>query len=298
MNVRIAENSGFCFGVKRAIKLALKASKENGDIVTLGPIIHNPQMVEKLKEQGICSIDDLKDGKDQTVIIRSHGIEKDKKERLLKESEAVIDATCPYVSKTQQYGAQLYEEGYQVIIYGDENHPEVVALKSYVPNNAAIVISKADELDGYNFNQVGIISQTTRKLSGLQKVVGKLLEISKEVRVINTICNATSVRQEATAKLADRSEIMIVVGGRNSSNTKMLAKICGEHIKTFHIETSQEICPEWFVDIEQNIGITAGASTPDWVIVEVYNKILEYIDNGDKQITEFADIPVFKEDEC
>ncbi|MCK4956548.1 MAG: 4-hydroxy-3-methylbut-2-enyl diphosphate reductase [Candidatus Cloacimonetes bacterium] len=298
MNVRIAKNSGFCFGVKRAIKIAMNAAENDKNTVTLGPIIHNPQMVQKLKNQGIISVDSLEEVKGRRVIIRSHGIEEDKKRKLLEKSAEVIDATCPYVSKTQQHGAQLYNEGYKVIIFGDENHPEVVALKSYVPNNQALVISNETELENFHFNKVGVISQTTRKLSGLQKVVEKLLEISAEVRVINTICNATSVRQEATAKLAKASELMIVIGGKNSSNTKMLARICNEHIKTFHIETSDEIRKEWFDDIKENLGITAGASTPDWIIVEVYNKILEYIGDEEKQIEKFDDIPIFKEDKC
>ncbi len=296
MNVRIAQNSGFCFGVKRAINLALKAAEEDDNIITIGPIIHNPQMVQKLFEQGISSVEDLSKVENRIAIIRSHGIEKNKKELLETKCKKIIDATCPYVSKTQEFGKTLYEEGYQVIIYGDENHPEVVALKSYVPNNEAMVISDPKELKGFSFRRVGVISQTTRKLSGLQEVVSKILEISNEVRVINTICNATAVRQEASLKLAKASDLMIVVGGKNSSNTKMLAKICGDNIKTYHIETSQEICKEWFDENIQNIGITAGASTPDWVIVEVYNKIIEYIGNGEKQISEFSEIPVFKED--
>jgi 4-hydroxy-3-methylbut-2-enyl diphosphate reductase len=297
MNVRIAQNSGFCFGVKRAINLAMKAAKDDENIATLGPIIHNPQMVDKLVKQGIRSVEDLEAVKDKVVIIRSHGIEKEKKEQVLQDSKALIDATCPYVSKTQQYGAQLYAEGYKVIIYGDESHPEVVALKSYVPDDAALVVSCVEDLQGKTFRKVGVISQTTRKLSGLQAVVKVLLKISNEVRVINTICNATSVRQHSTAKLAEASDIMIVIGGKNSSNTKMLAKICSEKIKTFHIETSEEVCKEWFDQIEENIGITAGASTPDWIIVDVYNKILEYIGKGEDQIEDFSQIPVFKEDE-
>ena len=297
MNVSIAKNSGFCFGVKRAIKMAIKAADDTGDIVTLGPIIHNPQMVQKLYEQGINSVERLEEVAGRTVIIRSHGIEKEKKKELYSQSEDVIDATCPYVSKTQQYGANLFEDGYQVIIFGDVDHPEVVALQSYVPNNESLVISSVKDLENEHFKKVGIISQTTRELSEFQKVVCKLVEISGEVKVINTICNATSVRQGATAKLAKASDLMIVVGGKNSSNTKMLAKICGEHIKTFHIETSEEIREEWFDGIEDNLGITAGASTPDWIIVEVYNKILEYIGDESNQVERFDEIPIFKEDE-
>ena len=293
MSVRIAKNSGFCFGVKRAIKIALKTSKENHEIVTLGPIIHNPQMVAKLESENIIKIDNIEQIKGRPTIIRSHGIKKEILKELEKNNIEIINATCPYVSKTQDYAKSLSENGYDLIIMGDKNHPEVKALRSYV-DKEVIIVAHAGELADKHFKKVGIISQTTRRVEDLQELVKKLVPKCHELRVINTICNATTIRQNATLALAEESDLMIVVGGKNSSNTKMLAKICENFVKTYHIETACEIDKIWFKD-KQDIGLTAGASTPDWVIVEVYNEILECIGNINK-VDNIEDIPGFKEE--
>jgi len=293
MNVRIAKNSGFCFGVKRAIKIALKTSKENHQIVTLGPIIHNPQMVAKLESENIIKVDDVDQIDNRPTIIRSHGVKKEILDELIEKDIEIINATCPYVSKTQDHAKSLSEEGYDLIILGDRNHPEVKALRSYV-DKEVMIVANADELAKQNFKKVGVISQTTRRVEDLQELVKELVPRSHEVRVINTICNATTIRQNSTLALAKESDVMIVVGGKNSSNTKMLAKICESFVKTFHIEVAEEIDKMWFKDM-QDIGLTAGASTPDWVIVEVYNKILECIGNINK-VDNIEDIPGFKEE--
>ena len=293
MSVRIAKNSGFCFGVKRAIKIALKTSKDNHEIVTLGPIIHNPQMVAKLESENILKVDNIEQIKGRPTIIRSHGIKKEILEELKKNNIEIINATCPYVSKTQDYVKSLSEEGYDLIILGDRDHPEVKALRSYV-DEEVIIVANADELVDKQFKKVGIISQTTRRVEDLQDLVKKLVPRCHEMRVINTICNATTIRQNSTLALARESDVMIVVGGKNSSNTKMLAKICESFVKTYHIETACEIDRKWFKD-KQDIGLTAGASTPDWVIVEVYNEILECIGNINK-VDNIEDIPGFKEE--
>ncbi|MCF7859481.1 MAG: 4-hydroxy-3-methylbut-2-enyl diphosphate reductase [Candidatus Cloacimonetes bacterium] len=293
MNVRIAKNSGFCFGVKRAIKIALITSTENHEIVTLGPLIHNPQMVAKLEEEDIIKVDSIDQINKRPTIIRSHGVKKEILDELIKNDIEIINATCPYVSKTQDYAQSLSEDGYELIILGDRNHPEVEALRSYVEQEVTIV-ANADELGDKQFKKVGIISQTTRRVEDLQDLVTKLVTRCHEMRVINTICNATTIRQNSTLELAKESDVMIVIGGKNSSNTKMLAKICESLVKTHHIEIADEIDDKWFKH-KQNIGLTAGASTPDWVIVEVYNKILECIGNINK-IDNIEDIPGFKEE--
>jgi len=293
MSVRIARNSGFCFGVKRAIKIALKTSKDNHEIVTLGPIIHNPQMVAKLESENILKIDNIEQIEGRPTIIRSHGIKKEILKELEKRNIEIINATCPYVSKTQDYAKSLSEDGYELIILGDRNHPEVKALKSYV-GKEVMIVANADELADKQFKKVGIISQTTRRVEDLQELVKKLVPKCHEIRVINTICNATTIRQNSTLALAKESDVMIVVGGKNSSNTKMLAKICESFVKTYHVETACEIDKKWFKD-KQDIGLTAGASTPDWVIVEVYNKILECVGNINK-VDNIEDIPGFEEE--
>ena len=295
MSVRIAQNSGFCFGVKRAINIALEAAGSHDKIVTLGPIIHNPQMVAKLSNEGIFSVDKLNEIDGRTTIIRSHGIKKEVLQKLYDDGIEIINATCPYVSKTQDYGWQLSKEGYQVIILGDKDHPEVEALKSYVQGEV-IILAEADELPNKKFDRVGIICQTTRNVIDLQLLVQKLVPLCREIRVINTICNATSVRQGSTVLLAKESDLMIVVGGRNSSNTKMLAKISENFVKTYHIETSSEIEDKWFAG-KDKIGLTAGASTPDWIIVEVYNKIIECMGNFGQRVDNVEDIPGFKEEQ-
>ncbi len=294
MKVKIAKNSGFCFGVKRAIKIALENAKNNHEIVTLGSIIHNPQMVAKLESENILKVDNVEQIKGRPTIIRSHGVKKGILNELKNNNIEIINATCPYVSKTQDYAKSLSEEGYELIILGDKNHPEVKALRSYV-DKEVLIVANADELPDKKFKKVGIISQTTRRVEDLQELVKKLVPKCHEMRVINTICNATTIRQNSTLSLAKESDVMVVVGGKNSSNTKMLAKICESFVKTYHIETACEIDNMWFKD-KQNIGLTAGASTPDWVIVEVYNEILECIGNINK-VDNIEDIPGFKEEE-
>jgi 4-hydroxy-3-methylbut-2-enyl diphosphate reductase len=294
MNVKIAKNSGFCFGVKRAIRIASEASEKFEQIVTLGPIIHNPQMVEKLEEKGIFSIEESDAIQKRPTIIRSHGIKKEMMEELLQKKIEIIDATCPYVAKAQQYAARLSKDNYVVIILGDESHPEVQALRSYITGENYIVNDK-NALPEKRFITAAVISQTTRSIQDLQELVAKLVPLCNELLVINTICSATTIRQNATLKLAKESDIMIVIGGKKSSNTKMLAKICEEFIETHHIETESEICSQWF-DNKENIGITAGASTPDWVILEVYNEIVNMLGLSAKMVKHVEEIPGFKEE--
>jgi 4-hydroxy-3-methylbut-2-enyl diphosphate reductase len=294
MSVKIAKNSGFCFGVKRAIKLALAASQKYNNAVTLGPIIHNPQMVNKLQKNGIEYVNNLEEIKNRPTIIRSHGVTREVLNELQKMDIDIIDATCPYVSKTQVYAKELHERGYQVIIMGDKNHPEVIALRSYV-DGGTIIAATPDELPAKKFLKAAIISQTTRNITDFQNMVSALVPRCGELLVVNTICNATNIRQISTLKLAKESDLMIVVGGKNSSNTKMLAKICDKFIETYHIETEAEIDTNWFEN-KQKIGITAGASTPDWIILGVYNKILKCLGKEEQQVESVELIPGFKEE--
>lgn len=296
MSIKIAKNSGFCFGVKRAIQMAMDSSQRCENIVTLGPIIHNPQVVEKLKSEGIESVDSIHEINNRTTIIRSHGVKREVLESLKEQQVEIINATCPYVSKTQEYARQLSHEGYQLFIMGDRTHPEVIALESYADTNAIIVGSPKD-IPAKKYPRIGLISQTTRSMEELTAIVSELLLHCNELRVMNTICNATSIRQQATLELAKESDLMIVVGGKNSSNTKMLANISQKFIETLHIETAQELDVDMFKKIDR-VGITAGASTPDWIILEVYQKISECMGNVRTSINRVEDIPGFKEEEC
>jgi (E)-4-hydroxy-3-methyl-but-2-enyl pyrophosphate reductase len=292
--VRLARNSGFCFGVKRAINLAEEASANHAEIVTLGPIIHNPQMVDHLKVKGINPIDETKIPIDKPVIIRSHGITKELRQLIEETSPSVIDATCPYVENCMQHAKQLSKEGYPVVIFGDKDHPEVIALKSYI-EGVAYIISKEEEIPNQRFPKLAVISQTTQNIEGFQKIVHKLLPLVRELRVINTICNATSVRQTSSFNLAKESDLMIVIGGKNSSNTQMLYRICSDIVETLHIEEAEELSCDLFSK-KTNIGLTAGASTPDWIIVEVYNKIMKCFGDEEKLISKIEHIPGYKEE--
>ena len=270
MEIKLAKNYGFCFGVKRAIKIAEAA--RGG--VTYGPLIHNKREIERLKEQfDVGLVDSLEniDAKSK-VIIRTHGIPKDELERLQKEEVEIIDATCPFVTKPQEIVEQMSKEGYSVVIFGDKNHPEIKGVMSYAKE--PVVVLSVEELKGKPLKErVATVAQTTRKFEEYQKIINYLMENKKEVRVFNTICNATFENQDAARELSKEADVMIIIGGKNSSNTKQLFNICKENCPdSYLIESADEIQKEWFRG-KNLCGITAGASTPDWIIEEVIEKI-------------------------
>ena len=291
MEIRLAKFSGFCFGVKRAIDIAMKSAAKFDSPVTLGPIIHNPQMVAKLKKKGIDFVNDLNEINNRATIIRSHGVKKEVYTWLKKHDIKIIDATCPYVSKAQESAKKFIADGYFVYILGDKNHPEVIGLKSYTENKAKIVKDKS-EIIKKKMNKIGIVCQTTQNLENLKKIVNAIIPWADEIRIKNTICNATSKRQNSTANLAARSDFMIVIGGKNSANTKMLKKISQEYTDTIHIETKAELSKE-MLENKNKIGLTAGASTPNWIIIDVYKKILEMSGNKVNKSLNVEDIPIF-----
>ncbi|HIQ48624.1 MAG TPA: 4-hydroxy-3-methylbut-2-enyl diphosphate reductase [Aquifex aeolicus] len=279
VEVLIAEHAGFCFGVKRAVKLAEESLKKaKGRVFTLGPIIHNPQEVNRLKNLGVypSNGEDFREG--DTVIIRSHGIPPEKEEELKKKGLNVIDATCPYVKAVHEAVCKLTEEGYFIVLVGEKNHPEVIGTLGYLRacNGKGIVIETLDDIkEALKYEKVGIVAQTTQNEEFFKEVVGEIALWVKEVKVINTICNATSLRQESVKKLASQVDVMIIIGGKNSGNTRRLYHISKElNPKTYHIETAEELKPEWFANAKR-VGISAGASTPDWIIEEVKNRIKE-----------------------
>jgi len=294
MEIRLAKNSGFCFGVKRAIKMTQdEAQKREEKLVTIGPIIHNPQVVKRLEDIGVYSIDDINEITDTPAIIRSHGISQQAKELLAKKKIDVIDATCPYVSKLQSMGEKLSKEGYFVVVLGNKEHPEVLALISYLSGNF-LVVESPEEVASLKAKKVALISQTTQTYEVFEKIVKKLLDITFELHIVNTICSATTIRQDSTRSLAKASDLMIVIGGKMSSNTKMLAKISSQYAETYHIETADELSIKWYSN-KMKIGISAGASTPDDLIIEVYNKIINISGSG-VIVNSISEIPVFKEE--
>lgn len=271
LEVILADYLGFCYGVKRAIKIARENAAPDGSACTLGPIIHNPQMVERLKEEGVGTIDRLDDLKRGKVIIRSHGVGPETYERAEAMGLECVDATCPHVKKAQLSAKELAEEGRFVVIVGEKEHPEVHSIVQWAGGNVAVIETVAEAASLPNASRLGIISQTTFSGERFQEIVSAMLDKSRDIRVMRTICTATDQRQRAARELASKVDVMLVIGGKNSANTTRLAQLCAKICRTYHIETAEELRPAWFDNIEK-IGITAGASTPDWIIKEVYKK--------------------------
>ncbi|MBO6303702.1 MAG: 4-hydroxy-3-methylbut-2-enyl diphosphate reductase [Selenomonadaceae bacterium] len=272
MEVLLAEFLGFCYGVKRAIKIAREnASTENNPSATLGPIIHNPQMVARLKDDGVGTINSLEEMESGTVIIRSHGVGPGIYEAAKAKNLKLVDATCPHVRRAQLAAKALVDEGYSVVIAGEKNHPEVKSIFEWTNGKATIVETVGEAETVTPSPKLGIVSQTTFSGENFKKIVLALIDKSQEVKIERTICNATSERQKAAAELAEKVDLMLVIGGKNSANTTRLYQLCKEKCKTYHIETAEELQDQWFDKIKK-IGITAGASTPDWIIKEVYVK--------------------------
>ena len=271
MKIELASSYGFCFGVKRAIKIAENAK----DAVTIGPIIHNNDEINRLNKnfnvktlEGISEIDGEK-----KAIIRTHGITKGDLAELKKSDIKVIDATCPFVTKPQQICEKMSKEGYDIVIFGDEKHPEIKGVKSYAVGKVFVVLEEG-ELDGVKLAQkVAVISQTTRKVEKFMQIVNYLMLRVKEVRVFNTICNATFENQEAVKNLAVRADVMVVIGGKNSSNTKQLYLISKTACEdSYLVENELELERAWF-EGKKLCGVSAGASTPDWIIQKVVDKL-------------------------
>jgi len=271
MKIKLAESYGFCFGVKRAINIA----ENSKDASTIGPLIHNNEEINRLKLNfNVDTLDDIsKINGVKRAIIRTHGITKNDLNKLSESGTKIIDATCPYVTKPQEICEEMSEQGYEVIIFGDKNHPEVRSVESYAKGGAKVVLT-IEELKKYQLKQkVAIVSQTTRRVEEFLKIVNYLVTTYKEVRVFNTICNATLDNQDAAKELAKEADVMIVIGGKNSSNTKQLKAIVNEYCKdSFLIENETELKNEWFIN-KNLCGITAGASTPNWIIEKIIENI-------------------------
>jgi len=278
MKIKKAEMAGFCFGVKRALELTLKEAREGSGVYTLGPLIHNPQVVNRLREEGVevleISINSQIPSNLKTVVIRTHGVSKETNEHLNSLGVKVVDATCPFVKKAQQYAKLLHNEGYQVIILGDAHHPEVIGIKSYAGPDA-VVVTEPEQI-GRLHKRVGVVVQTTQPVERLQRLLDKIVTLCRELKVYNTICNSTAERLKETAAMARSVDMMLVIGGRNSANTTQLARLCESlGVMTYHIETSDELRKEWFDGIS-SVGITAGASTPDWIIDDIIERLKEF----------------------
>jgi len=284
MEVIVADNAGFCFGVKRAIKMANDTMDAAGARAkSLGSLIHNPQVVNSFRKRGLEVVADLDSvDPEDTVIIRSHGVGPELKNQAVGLGLKVVDTTCPFVTKAQQYAAKLIADGYKVVMIGDKNHPEVIGVVAHTQNQA-IVLDTVEEAEKLKFiPRMGVVFQTTHAIGHVQEVVGALLKRGKEVRVFNTLCGATTSMQKTAIELSSEVEAMVIVGGRQSANTAQLAEVCRKvNPRVLQIEAADEIQEDWFQGLTR-VGLSAGASTPDEVIAEVLDRITKIEPTGAK----------------
>lgn len=263
IEIEVARYAGVCYGVERALGMAEKAADEaRKPVNTLGPLIHNPLVVNDLESIGVRTASSVSEVEEGTLIIRAHGVVPSVVEDARTRGLDVLDATCPYVKKVHNAAERLVREGYQLIVVGESGHPEVEGIMGHAGDDAHVV-SVPGDLDAIDLSRkVGVVVQTTQTPGALADVVAELSKRTMDLRVINTICSATQERQDSAAELARRVDAMIVVGGKNSGNTRRLAEICTAACpKTHHIEDASEIEAAWF-DGASHIGVTAGASTP------------------------------------
>lgn len=266
LTIRIAQHAGTCYGVERALNMAhdagTAAAESHESVRTLGPLIHNPIVVSELADLGVSSVDALDQIDGGTVIIRAHGVVPQVIEQARERNLTVRDATCPYVKKVQMAAEKLARIGYQVLVVGEAGHPEVEGIMGHAGDNA-FVVNGPQALDGIDLAaKVGVVVQTTQTIKNLGAVVERLLMSVSELKVVNTICAATAERQQAAEQLASRVDVMVVIGGKNSGNTRRLAEICrSECPRVHHIEQASELSVDDFAPNE-TVGVTAGASTP------------------------------------
>lgn len=263
IDIEVARYAGVCYGVERALGMAEKAADEaRKPVNTLGPLIHNPLVVNDLESIGVGTASNVSEVEEGTLIIRAHGVVPSVVEDARTRGLDVLDATCPYVKKVHNAAERLVREGYQLIVVGESGHPEVEGIMGHAGDDAHVV-SVPGDLDAIDLSRkVGVVVQTTQTPGALADVVAELSRRTMDLRAINTICSATQERQDSAAELARRVDAMIVIGGKNSGNTRRLAEICTAACpKTHHIEDASEIEAAWF-DGASHIGVTAGASTP------------------------------------
>ena len=278
MDFQIAPHAGFCFGVKMAIKKGEELVRAGHvPLATLGPLIHNPQEVKRLEGMGIYARDSFEEIQERTVMIRTHGVAPSIYEEARSRGLELYDCTCPFVSKVQKLAHEHSQNGYLVLILGNRHHPEVEGILGWAGENG-VAFQQIDELNMLSLSgrKVCLVSQTTENLERFEQAVNALEQYGiEDLKVFNTICSATRERQNAALELAGTVDFMLVIGGSNSANTQKLANICRQNgCRTEHIESAAEIDPHWFDGVE-NVGITAGASTPDWIIREVTLKMEE-----------------------
>ncbi len=296
MNIKVAESAGFCFGVDRAVKMVYNEIEKDGKVATFGPIIHNQNVVNDLAQKGVRIVNDLSElNDDERLVLRSHGVGKDIYDNLAQTGNEYIDATCPFVSRIHKIVQEQSTQGKIILIAGDKSHPEVDGIVKHCVGEC-YVFADDDELKsifqknlGFLEKKVAIVSQTTYNIIVWNKCLNAIPDTYRNAtEIFQTICNATSTRQTDSIELAKKSDVMIVIGGKHSSNTIKLFNVCSVYCKTYHIEDSDEL---YDLDLAGafNIGITAGASTPAYIIKEVIQKMAEVQNNFEEEEINFAE---------
>lgn len=279
MKVLVAQKCGFCHGVRNAIRVTEKTLAEKNEVYSLGPIIHNKDMVEKLAKSGLKTVSKIEEIQSGTVLIRSHGAAPEQIEKLRKKNLNIVDATCILVKRVQHIAAELENNGYKVVIIGEQNHPEVQAVMGCAKN--VIVIADESDLNKLPDNaRLGIVCQTTQSPEHFGRMLGAIGRTNfSELKVINTLCNEAIKRQESAVQLCKQVDIMFVLGGLESANTRRLAELCRTVNKqTYHLQNWDELDKKLLIG-KKTAGVTAGASTPDWIIDE-FRQNLEALDDS------------------
>ena len=273
MDIKRAKTQGFCFGVAITVKKAEEAvARPGSNVTTLGHVVHNPQMVAELESKGLKnahSVDDVDSG---TLFVRAHGLPTEVFDRAQAKGLTIVDATCPMVTKIHVQAEKLKADGYKIVVVGDPSHPEVKGTLSHVPG--AWCIGQPSDVDALpRGSKVGVVVQSTWSGAGFTDIVKRLSEKYYEVRAVNTICTDTHNRQSEAQELARQVDVMVVVGGKTSANTKHLADLAAAHgARSYHIEGPDELEPTWFADVER-AGLMSGASTPGWLVDQVADRM-------------------------
>lgn len=274
MEIHVARSAGFCFGVKRAVRMALEASKtEEGPVYMLGDIVHNEHVVREISDAGIQVVDSLDEVTSGTLLIRAHGARPDVYEAARKKGLKIIDATCSLVLEIHKIARQLQDDGYAIVVIGDHDHVEVVGIAGQV--ESAIIISSPEEAVETieKTPRIGVVVQSTQNIDNVQSIVGVLAGKCRELRFVNTICSTTTNHQRDIRELPTENDIMIIIGSHTSANTCRLTEISKElNPRTYQVESADDVQAEWFRGV-QSVGVSAGASTPDNIITSVIEKI-------------------------
>jgi 4-hydroxy-3-methylbut-2-en-1-yl diphosphate reductase len=279
LEVAVAPNGGACFGVVRAVKLGMAAAERRDSVYSVGALVHNPKTIRELEAKGMQVIEDPSQITSGTAVLRSHGIKQQIEKELRDKGVKIVDATCPLVKKPQRIASSLGEKGYFLVLVGDSKHPEVKGVLSYFDRPDYLVTYNPEEVAKIpaEVKKVGVVAQTTIEAAVFNAVLEKCKERFSEVAVYNTICDATSIRQSEAQVLAQEAEVFVVVGGRSSSNTNKLVKICKSYQpNTYLVEEKEEIQPEWFTG-KKKIAVTGGAATPQDYVDEVGEYIFTFL---------------------